>query len=553
MKKTLAIMLALIMVLAMVPALANGEVAKISATGTEYATLDEAITAAKDGDTIELLADCETSSGIKVEKKSLTIKSTGETKRKITLNDLGIYASSKEGNPEKKYLKFENCVLEIKADKNPSNGGGTANLISNYDLMFTNANISIVKNKEAGISGMYLYQQSNLYIIDGSQVTISGFNEEKASGIFADDSGKYENKPNRRIEVKGGSKLNISDCDWYGMTIDPIDVLVDSSTIDITNCGNQSYGGGIGCYSGKMTLTNNATVTTNNNRGGAWGIFVKELEMDGTSTLSSCNNKGDGIDIGGPGKIEKGAKLTLDGNKNAGLCVYAGSDYWYGNVEIPDGVTFSAQKNGRGIWVYLGGKLNMETGTVMYNSSDDYGGGVFNWGTSVLGNNVSLYNNHARIAGDDIYNVTSYYDYENGAPVKTKAKITFGGVGSDWWLDGAPDCDGKIHKIDGWYEDDANGKRWQAHKEKPEDNHILSVTAPNQPIEVKVAVKAAHGANAVEPTPVPTPGGNTGGNGGGNGGGYYHPTTTPVPVIVIPPKTGDMTIWQSILHFLGIR
>ena len=44
-----------------------------------------------------------------------------------------------------------------------------------------------------------------------------------------------------------------------------------------------------------------------------------------------------------------------------------------------------------------------------------------------------------------------------------------------------------------------------------------------------------------------TPGGVNG------GGGHYHPTTTPVPVIVIPPKTGDMTIWQSILHFLGIR
>ena len=192
----------------------------------------------------------------------------------------------------------------------------------------------------------------------------------------------------------------------------------------------------------------------------------------------------------------------------------------------------------------------METGTVMYNSSDDYGGGVFNWGTSVLGNNVSLYNNHAKIAGDDIYNLTSYYN-ENDEPVKTNAKITFGGVGSDWWLDGTPDCDGKIHKIDGWYEDGANGKRWQAHK--PEDNHISPVIATNQPIESKVAVKAAHGANAVEPTPVPTPGGNTGGNGGGNGGGYYHPTTTPVPVIVIPPKTGDMTVWQSILHFLGIR
>ncbi|GEM_PF-747175 len=49
-------------------------------------------------------------------------------------------------------------------------------------------------------------------------------------------------------------------------------------------------------------------------------------------------------------------------------------------------------------------------------------------------------------------------------------------------------------------------------------------------------------------------GGSSGDSGGSSsGGGYYHPTTTPVPVIVIPPKTGDMTVWQSILHFLGIK
>ena len=44
-----------------------------------------------------------------------------------------------------------------------------------------------------------------------------------------------------------------------------------------------------------------------------------------------------------------------------------------------------------------------------------------------------------------------------------------------------------------------------------------------------------------------------GGSSGDSGHSHYYPTTTPVPVIVIPPKTGDMTIWQSILHFLGIR
>ena len=59
----------------------------------------------------------------------------------------------------------------------------------------------------------------------------------------------------------------------------------------------------------------------------------------------------------------------------------------------------------------------------------------------------------------------------------------------------------------------------------------------------------AHWTEQPQPStdPNPTPGG------GNGGGGYYHPTTTPVPVIVIPPKTGDMTVWQSILHFLGIR
>ena len=44
-----------------------------------------------------------------------------------------------------------------------------------------------------------------------------------------------------------------------------------------------------------------------------------------------------------------------------------------------------------------------------------------------------------------------------------------------------------------------------------------------------------------------------GGSSGDSGHSYYYPTTTPVPVIVIPPKTGDMTVWQSILHFLGIK
>ena len=50
-------------------------------------------------------------------------------------------------------------------------------------------------------------------------------------------------------------------------------------------------------------------------------------------------------------------------------------------------------------------------------------------------------------------------------------------------------------------------------------------------------------------------GGSSDDSSGDSGHSHYYstPTTTPVPVIVIPPKTGDMTVWQSILHFLGIK
>ena len=74
------------------------------------------------------------------------------------------------------------------------------------------------------------------------------------------------------------------------------------------------------------------------------------------------------------------------------------------------------------------------------------------------------------------------------------------------------------------------------------DNSINGDFAGDKTVNIAFENVKESGTN-----PTPTPGG------GNGGGGHWHPTTTPVPVIVIPPKTGDMTIWQRILHFLGIR
>ena len=79
---------------------------------------------------------------------------------------------------------------------------------------------------------------------------------------------------------------------------------------------------------------------------------------------------------------------------------------------------------------------------------------------------------------------------------------------------------------------------------------VQNITPPEIPTTIQIPIV---GGCKTDEFTLYYGGGSSGDSSGGTtGGGYYYPTT-PVPVIVIPPKTGDMTVWQSILHFLGIR
>ena len=77
-----------------------------------------------------------------------------------------------------------------------------------------------------------------------------------------------------------------------------------------------------------------------------------------------------------------------------------------------------------------------------------------------------------------------------------------------------------------------------------------AATATEKGLKHEECTVCGYKRTAVE---IPATGTTTGGNTGGGSHWHLSVTTTPVPVIVIPPKTGDMTIWQSILRFLGIR
>ena len=454
--------------------------------GTEYETLDAAINAAQDGDTIEIGKDITLDNGLAFAGVSeLTIKGAENVNPTITLNDFGMYL-------ENTNVTFQDIEIVVNAITNasPEHTGGTANLINGSDFTLDNASLTLNgPANHTGGSGMYLYKKSNLYVTNGSKVEISGFNGNRASGIYADNS-EYEDMPNRNIQVTGRSSITIADCDWHGMTINPIDILIDGySKIDISDCGNVKYGGGLGCYYGGVTISDHSSLITNDNRGSGWGVFANGMSIDSTSSLSACGNTGHGAVLAAKSNISSGATVTLNKNMGSGLRVYTGSDYWYGNVTIEEGADFTASGNEHGIEILGGGVLDMQDGIVTNNHSSSYGGGLYNrGGDAKISGKAAIYNNHADTAGDDIYNCT----YTTKKNVSYEPSLTLSPVGENWVLD---DCGDPIV---GWYHDgkekltDNTYKRWNG--DATDDSYYADeYTVGEAAVSDALALKAAHG------------------------------------------------------------
>ena len=258
---------------AMTAAMAFSSLAAVAKVGTqEFNNLQDAINSAGESPVvIDLEENVSLTDGLVIGAgKDVTIQCGTSDPKTIKMEGKGIHtegtydAAAKSWNTSR--LTFKNCVLDITANDNPGGSGGTANLISNTDL--TLDHVTWTQNSADGGSGsgMYLYQESNLYLVNGAVMTISGYKGSRASGIFADNS-EYDDMPNRSIIISDHSSLNITDCDWHGMTVNPVDVTVEKySHIDITGCGNPNYGGGIGCYYGKLSVTDHSDVTTLSNK-----------------------------------------------------------------------------------------------------------------------------------------------------------------------------------------------------------------------------------------------------------------------------------------------
>ena len=386
-----------------------------------YSTLDDAITAATDGDQIDLLKDIEWYTGLEFHsKKNLTI--SGGNTYTLTLEQYGMFAEYSE-------ITFKDLTLTIHAAQHTyeHSAGNTANLITHSSkLRLSHVEFELTEDQSLG-SGIFLEDDSDLYFEDNTYAVIRGFDADKASGIYAENY----SKDGHGIWVTS-SYLEVTDCDWNGMTIDPINLTLNNAGVYFTRNGTSGYGGlgcyGVGSFGGTLTMEN-STLTSTGNYGGwnGYGIYVGVLDMDDASTLYATDNQGSGIGIGNSRGDESHicGQIYCEGNGSADI--YGGSggfvvhaqhdDHTYeGNVTIEPGAYLYACNNVGLAGILNSWILNIESGaTVIVNGNSQLGFANSYDARATIKSGANVSANH---------NDIGIYNYAGGGD-QTKAKGFF--------------------------------------------------------------------------------------------------------------------------------
>ena len=431
----------------------------------KYDTLDAAINAAQDGATIEIGND-EGVITVNEIRRNLVINGNGHT---VTIPD---------------QEKTEHRSLDIFAS-----------------LTFNNTNVKFANNLNAeNIWSATLNSNGALTLDEGSTCTI------ETHGIYA--------TPNTSINVKGGSELTIRNTTYTAMMGENYALLniendshlliensaingmtrfitnVTGSTLRVLNCANQGL---VRC---PLTLDDSTAEISGNNYGISGYNKTDVLTMKNGSSLTMEDNKSAGIFLyGGNIDVQDGTTLTITGTgKNldntddrsvGALAVYYYYNTYTANVNFADGASVNLVDNAVSA-INNDGTLYIGKGTTITNNGSKalYGGGIQNRGNITIAPDAKLYNNHAKVAGDDIYNTSG--TSADGLTTYT-GSIDFEPVGDGWILD---DCK-EEHPIVGWYQD-GKEKRWNGDG-KDTEYYAVEYEVKAEAVSDALALKAAHG------------------------------------------------------------
>lgn len=359
-----------------------------------------------------------------------------------------------------------------------TDSGWNGMTINPVNLNLTNSHVTLNNNGKGGLGCYYGKLKMENSTLDANNNGGKGGIEFGTRGSFVDE-----------LDMDSSSVLNANNNNGIaGLLIGDGGVIRSGAKL---NCNNNAY---IGLYVftdgnwlGDVVIKHGATVTACGN--GYSGVHNSyKLKIEGTVIADS--NKVCGI------TNDAGDKLIITSTADVSVCqntLFGIFNYARANLTVESGATLKVEENtGSGIANGPKATLNLGAGIVQRNNAlykitftfypegavdfTAQGGGIQNLGTAILSDDVELYNNHARLSGDDIYNADG-------------ATITFGDTGKGWALDGEPDC---YDFITGWY-DDSETTRWNAHGDDESARHTV-LFQPGTELTGPLSLKAAHGS-----------------------------------------------------------
>ena len=356
-------------------------------TTAQYKSFDEAVKEAKSGDTIEVVKDA-TSTGIDLRDKNLTIKGKTVT----TTTDSG----TEENKPKLKFvakegqsqiagitlwgsdLTFQNMDVDMT--------GASSTTYNKWNAVCMSDNAALTLNKtklsmdgtglDASAQGIYMAGRgrSVLNVNDHSTLAINNYcNAIAWDGVADNNEGSTY-----FINITDGSTFKAEGNGAGIVGLESLDVLVDNSTLTITDCTERS-----GINGADVKIVNGSTANISGNHEG-YGIHANDLLVE-NSTLTANNNGYGGIRITGNGEFTN-STVTVTGTENKGNA----------SVEITVNKNEHKDKD-----KYLVGSLSVQNSTL--NISDNKATGIacrnrFSCPTSLTIDNasrVTIQNNNA--------------------------------------------------------------------------------------------------------------------------------------------------------------
>ena len=358
--------------------------------GKGYKSFDEAVSKANDGDTIEVIKDA-TSTGIDLRDKKLTIKgktvtttTDSGTEEKATVKPKLKFVA-KEGQSQiagitlwGSDLTFQNMDVDMT--------GASSTTYNKWNAVCMSDNASLTLNRtdlsmdgtglDASAQGIYMAGRgrNELNVEDHSTLTINNY----YNAIAWDGVGKGNEGSTYFINIKDGSTFTAKGNGAGIVGLESLDVLVDHSTLTITDCTERS-----GINGADVKIVNGSTANISGNHEG-YGIHANDLLVE-NSTLTANNNGYGGIRITGKGEFTN-STVTVTGTENKGNA----------SVEITVNKNEHKDKD-----KYLVGSLSVQNSTL--NISDNKATGIacrnrFSCPTSLTiddASRVTIQNNNA--------------------------------------------------------------------------------------------------------------------------------------------------------------